>query len=324
MMLRRGTRVLDRGDGGVQVGLRPGLILRGLSAEERAFVESLETMQSLPAAQERRWAHVLSMLRQADLLHNQPSSVEQLARIGHDVRPVQPTIGIHGLGPVGLAIALSLAYDGRPLRLVDPGAVSAAPAATYPVGTSASSRDRAATATVKASLPGAAVQVGDGDADLWVVVSHGAPALDFAYPLMAADIPHLFVTTDERGTQVGPLVIPGRSACGWCDGIGRSGHDAAWPVMTLQLTAPGAPVPCASADVTAMTAGFVAAACTAWHNATADEWMNVRWTLTTAQPPTSSPVLSRWSCGCGAAALVGDELAARRARYRPGVSEPPM
>ncbi len=302
MRMRRGTRVLDRGDGTLQVGLRPGLILTGLTATQRHFVERLETAASVTTRQQERHRDLVNALAEADLL--EPPT------------PAPRTLGITDAGPIGVAIGLGAARDGWTVRFVDGGGIEHAPPGTYSTGVMASARQGAACATVRSLAPMARVCAGEGPADAWVIVSHGAPGLDTAVALMARDIAHLFVSVDERGARVGPFVEPGDAACGWCDGLARADADKAWPRLALQLSAPDPSAPRASADVVAGATALVLGACGAWRRGDAPLWHNTAWLLTAGRPVVQQNVRPHPHCGCGAAGDVGDDLAARRAQMR--------
>ena len=53
--------------------------------------------------------------------------------------------------------------------------------------------------------------------------------------LMAADLPHLPVTADDRGLTIGPLVVPGDTACTRCLDLHRTDADPRWPMAATQL-----------------------------------------------------------------------------------------
>jgi len=70
--------------------------------------------------------------------------------------------------------------------------------------------------------------------DLAVLV--GRPPLELRASLMREQIPHLAVSADEAIGIVGPLVIPGRTACLRCIDLTRSDRDPAWPLILAQLS----------------------------------------------------------------------------------------
>lgn len=53
-------------------------------------------------------------------------------------------------------------------------------------------------------------------------------------PLMRHDVPHLPLVVDD-GVSVGPVVVPGATACTWCLQLARTDADGAWPSVALQL-----------------------------------------------------------------------------------------
>ncbi|WP_166427397.1 thiamine biosynthesis protein ThiF [Nonomuraea mesophila] len=53
--------------------------------------------------------------------------------------------------------------------------------------------------------------------------------------LTALGIPHLLATAFEGHGLLGPLVLPGRSACLHCLDLTRRDHDPAWPIVTARL-----------------------------------------------------------------------------------------
>jgi len=57
------------------------------------------------------------------------------------------------------------------------------------------------------------------------------------------DIPHLPVVTGDTAVTIGPLVVPGESACLHCALLHRRDADAAWPAIAAQLATLPAPPP---------------------------------------------------------------------------------
>ena len=301
MRLRHGTRVLDRGDGTVQVGLRSPVVFSGLSAEQRRFVEKLESAKWVTPRSRAPFEDIVSRLEDAGALARPP--------VEHR------TVALNDAGPLGVNVGVALARSGWAVRFEDAAPASASPPHTYPPGALASTRQAAAADAVSRLVPGADVRVGAARADAWVLISHGAPALDAALALMSSDTPHLFVVTDELGATVGPFALPGEGACGLCDGLARAAADPAWPLLSLQLRAPSIAPATAEPDVTALVAGLVCGALGAWRTGDLRAWINGIWGLTTDAPPVFRTRDPDAECGCGAAAPVGDELAARRAKF---------
>ena len=79
--------------------------------------------------------------------------------------------------------------------------------------------------------------------------------------LMRAGVPHLYVGVLEHLGVVGPLVLPGASACGGCLALTRSDEDAAWPRLLAQLAddGPGRPrTPACDSALATAVAGLAA------------------------------------------------------------------
>jgi bacteriocin biosynthesis cyclodehydratase domain-containing protein len=77
--------------------------------------------------------------------------------------------------------------------------------------------------------------------------------------LVAANVPHLSMAASEAIGVVGPLVVPGRTACLSCVNMARTDRDPAWPLILAQACG-RAPRPAACA---AVLAAAVAAQATA-------------------------------------------------------------
>ncbi|MFJ7277598.1 ThiF family adenylyltransferase [Kitasatospora sp. NPDC098663] len=79
--------------------------------------------------------------------------------------------------------------------------------------------------------------------------------------LLRAGVPHLYVGVVEEFGVVGPLVLPGVSACGHCLVLRREDQDAAWPRILAQLAdgGPGrARTPACDTALATMVAGLAA------------------------------------------------------------------
>lgn len=309
MRLIPGARVLMRGDGALQVGVRAPVVLNDLGADERRFLERLDAVNSVSRADQARYGTVLERLAVAGLVER-----DSAVAVAGPLRAA-----INDGGPIGCGIALTLARAGWAVAIDDGGRAVQAPRGTYDPGSLAATRQAAAADTIRRALPEVDICAGQARSDVAVIVAHGAPLIEAAVPLMARDIPHVYVTTDERGAQVGPFVVPGRGACGTCVGLARTLADPAWPLLSLQLAA-GRTLPSSTPDVAAHAAALVAGALGWWRAARNDRadaargWLNTVWTLDRDTPPSASAAPPHPDCGCGAAGPVGDELAARRAR----------
>ncbi|MFZ0325199.1 MAG: TOMM precursor leader peptide-binding protein [Actinomycetes bacterium] len=172
------------------------------------------------------------------------------------------TVRIEGLGRLGAVLALLLdasgfdrveLVDGRPVRQVD----------VHPGGHRSvdvdQPRDRALQDRLGHDrLRGTARRTpGRGRADL-VVLAGLDHVRGRAQALTAAGQPHLLLDVVEDVGRLGPLVVPGATACLTCLDHHRTDRDRAWPRILAQLT--GA----AGDHSSAVTVAATAAAAT-WH-----------------------------------------------------------
>lgn len=95
------------------------------------------------------------------------------------------------------------------------------------------------------------------EANLTVLVGRQSPTQ--TAELLRLGHPHLAVAADEAIGVVGPLVLPGNSACLRCLDLARAERDPAWPLVLAQLTGCG-PEPHACDPVLATAVAAQAAA----------------------------------------------------------------
>ncbi|GAA0406281.1 hypothetical protein Acor_77230 [Acrocarpospora corrugata] len=180
-------------------------------------------------------------------------------------------VRIYGAGRVGTQITLLLAAAGiGHLCVVDPG--TARNDDVVPGGLSwtevGSPREDGAVALARAMTPGVnawpgrtASAIGDGAPGPDLVVLAPMEPLD---PVLIRDLtrrglPHLLVTSAEGCGGVGPLVLPGETACLDCLDLTRGDLDPGWPALR---TRPGGETACdtvLSALVAALAAGHALA-----------------------------------------------------------------
>jgi bacteriocin biosynthesis cyclodehydratase domain-containing protein len=151
---------------------------------------------------------------------------------GQLTRRAATTVQVLGRGPTAGAIADLLTSSGVAAQAIPE------PASGWP-GTG--------------SPPRGAGQPGDSP-DLVVLASPPAPEL--LAGLHRAGLPHLPVSAAEAIGTVGPLVLPGRTACLRCLDLARTDRDPAWPLVLAQATGRVAEAPSAvlSAAVAAQAA----------------------------------------------------------------------
>lgn len=161
-------------------------------------------------------------------------------------------------------------------------------------------RDRAVARAAARLVPGTVVTAPPQRLapDLVVLADAQAPPPRLVERLLGEGVPHLAVRLRDGVGVVGPLVLPGRSACLRCLDLHRSDRDPDWPGVAAQLvgTTGAADPPCVTATAALGTAQALAAL---------DD---------TAPPPAldatieydvlaATSVTRRWSrhpgCGCG-------------------------
>ncbi|HTT50564.1 MAG TPA: thiamine biosynthesis protein ThiF [Streptosporangiaceae bacterium] len=183
------------------------------------------------------------------------------------------TVRVYGAGPVGSEIAGLLAASGvGRVACTGPVGQPAAragvpgrpPWARRRAGTSRSRTPRGAAAASgppagTAPPPGAARRSRSGPAqppDLAVLADGYPPELPAR--LVAGGVVHLAASAREAIGVVGPLVLPGESACLGCVELARADRDPAWPFILAQLAGPAAhPAACAVTLATAVAAQAV-------------------------------------------------------------------
>jgi hypothetical protein len=156
-------------------------------------------------------------------------------------------VRIYGAGKVGSCIATLLAASGvGHVACRDQATAFAADLA--PAGLCAADiggpREAGAARAVRRSAPEA--QTDDDGVrrpDLAVLTGQHGPEL--AALLVTEGVPHLAATAAEAIGTVGPLVIPGRTACLRCLDLTRTDRDPAWPLVLAQVTdRPADPAAC--------------------------------------------------------------------------------
>ncbi|MGY4643248.1 thiamine biosynthesis protein ThiF [Cellulomonas sp. URHB0016] len=290
MRLRPGLRLLRRGDTEVQVGTDPRWAVRltDLSTAECRLLMSVDDrtdLAALPAIAGRlgldpaRVSTLVALLHEAHLtvaggsgrVAPGPASPEaalwSLLRPQADGTPLvaeraRRTVGVIGLGPTGLGVAVALAAAGVGTLLVDdPRAVRSDDVGLggYRWSDVGSAREHVATRVLRDVAP----QIGlDGrrEPDVLVVVEHAAADPARAPVLLSTGTAHLSVVVREADAVVGPLVVPGDGPCLRCLDLHRTDVDPAWPLLVAQLVDnPGA----AASARTAGEVGPVAGVCAA-------------------------------------------------------------
>jgi bacteriocin biosynthesis cyclodehydratase domain-containing protein len=245
---------------------------RGVPAEtaERvlALLASAGALDDFPAATLRALSQSLRSRLAAEL------ATVSLARGDCDggartlARRLASQVRIHGSGRVAAGIASLLTTSGvccvthadpaeeaagSPSTSAPPATAtppSAAPSTTAPPATppSAAPSTTAPPAATPNPPPSAAASLRMTPAsaarpDLVVLTARHVP--ERQAELMRDQVPHLVVSASEAIGIVGPLVMPGRTACLRCLDLLRTDHDPAWPLILAQLAGrPPGPLSC--------------------------------------------------------------------------------
>ncbi|KOV92374.1 TOMM precursor leader peptide-binding protein [Streptomyces sp. NRRL B-3648] len=228
-------------------------------------------------------------------------------------------VRVRGAGRVGALLASVLSgagvgeVDVRDVGRVEPWDV--APGG-LPAESLGERRDAAARAAVRRAAPDRpprhAHSPGSGTEDPGLSLVIFAPRDDVAVhapdpftaePLMTSGTPHLYAGVVEGTGIVGPLVLPGESACAGCLHRDRADRDPAWPRLVAQWRS-GRARRVGACDLTLATAvaGLAAAHALAFLDGGTPSGAGTRWEV--SLPGLSwraRPVRPHPECDCGAA-----------------------
>jgi bacteriocin biosynthesis cyclodehydratase domain-containing protein len=223
---------------------------RGVPAEtaERllALLASAGALDDFPAATLRALSQPLRARLAAEL------ATVSLARGDCDggartlARRLAVQVRIHGTGRVAAGIASLLTTSGVCVAHAEPGGQAAGSPSAAPSATARLATARPATPPGAAPSADASPRMAPASAarpDLVVLTARHLPELQAE--LMRDQVPHLVVSASEAIGIVGPLVMPGRTACLRCLDLFRTDHDPAWPLILAQLAGrPPGPLSC--------------------------------------------------------------------------------
>ncbi len=224
MRLRPGVPVLIREPGHMQVGIARPLGLANLSAEEQRFVTSLEQRVTETTSRENAtFAHLLELIKAHGFAAPRDSRGPlpgSLVRI----RGVDSVTSVAALALVAEGLGALAASDRRPAT---PGTRGAAAALSRGAGLARAATDK---------QPRLRTASEHEPATLEILSTSGSPAVEATFDLMARDTPHLLIVSDEKSIHVGPLVVPGSTACARCLALTRAEADPWWPRLAIQLS----------------------------------------------------------------------------------------
>ncbi|MFJ9467060.1 ThiF family adenylyltransferase [Streptomyces caniferus] len=283
----------------------------GLLEAPTAGGPSAEAVRADQAAFERLRPDLASL----SVRHPEPAGA--LGRMGAR-RAVRARV--KGAGRVGAAIAALLSASGvGRVEVVDGGTVQpwdVMPGA-LPAERTGERRDAAARRLVRQSSPWGRTprprvpvnESGEPGLSLMVLAPRdglGAYAPDpvISEPLLTAGIPHLYAGVIEGTGVVGPLVLPGGSACARCDELRRTDAEPAWPRLLAQWrSGRGSPaVPACDAALATAVAGVAAVQALTFLDGELPPCTGVRMELASPCATVRSVRIEPHpECGCGAA-----------------------
>ncbi|MGN6608950.1 MAG: TOMM precursor leader peptide-binding protein [Jatrophihabitans sp.] len=178
-------------------------------------------------------------------------------------------VSVHGTGRVGPAIGAVLGASGvgrvEFTTDTDVKTWSTLPGGVLPddAGQRLAAAARAAVRRATPSAPGSRTgrrrPASDGPPDLAVLALDTPVDDDRRDALQAFATPHLLVALAPTGAVVGPLVLPGLTACLRCLDHHRRDRDEAWPRLAVQLGIARRHGPSSEVAVATMAAGLAAA-----------------------------------------------------------------
>ncbi|MFF2065181.1 TOMM precursor leader peptide-binding protein [Streptomyces sp. NPDC058200] len=290
--------------------------------------------------------------RAADALRNRAGALDRMRPDLASLSVVHPEPGagirrlaarramrvqVRGAGRVGAAVASVLAASGvGRLDVLDGGCAQewdVAPGG-LPAGSVGERRDVAARQLVRRSAPGRAPRAaelaescGEGEPPLSLVVvaprdglAAYAPDPAAAEPWIATGTPHLYAGVIEGTGLVGPLVLPGGTACAGCLARGRADRDPGWPRMLAQWGSGrrrAAAVPACDLGLATTVAGLAAAHALSFLDGELPAGTGARWELSLPLLDwRSERIVPHPDCPCGAAGKrEGERIAAAGAPH---------
>jgi hypothetical protein len=256
----------------LQLGMAPGRarVLTGIDETARQVLGLFDGARDVPAVvrdavsagcpPDRAEAVVQllleeGLLRDAEVQWPSTLSVEERDRLAADALSLTLVHGdgvprlarrhaaevlVIGAGRVGAPLAAILASAGvGAVDIVDDGLAVAADLA--PGGLTLGDLGTSRGAAARRRLPEHAAAVRSGPLprpDLVVLAPTGPVEPETVHALLRGSVPHLLATVRETVGVVGPLVLPGRSACLACLDQTRTDRDPDWPAIVAQLAMP--------------------------------------------------------------------------------------
>jgi ThiF family len=255
-----------------RLGVRPEQTLRLLDelAADGALDDAALDTSPLAALTPAETARLEPDLSALGLRHRLPGGALRALE-----RRRRAVVAVHGLGRVGAQFALRLAAAGVGTVLpVDPAPATAADLAAggLAAGHVGRRRQDAVAAAVRDLAPSVRTSAPPYPArpDLVLVAPTERYPAALLAELTARGLPHLFAEAYEDRAVLGPLVLPGRTACVGCLDLARTDRDPQWPLVLARLGAPAPGVrPACDATLAALVANLAAAHALAFLDGTA-------------------------------------------------------
>ncbi|GAA3741271.1 TOMM precursor leader peptide-binding protein [Streptomyces tremellae] len=287
------------------------LVAAGVVADPAADGAALADLSGAPGALERLRPDLASL----SLVHAAPGAGAATLAARRAVR-----VRVLGAGRVGDAVAAALAAAGvGRVEVRDGGSVRGADVAPGGLPASAVSQRRADAAArlVRDAAPLPAPRAAPGTAAVPLSLVVVAPRDGLAAyrpepadtePWLAAGVPHLFAGVIEATGFVGPLVLPGGTACAGCARRCEADADPDAPAMLAQWRSGRGARPVAACDgpLAAVVAGLAAAHALSFLDGELPTSTGARWEV--ALPLLdwrAERIAPHPGCGCGAVGRTG-------------------
>lgn len=310
-LLREEGRRMDLPDGHVD-GLLRRLARAGLLDDARGGGPGGDLL--------RRRKAVLDRLR-PDLASLSLTTSDPGEAIGRLAARRAARVQVRGAGRVGATLASLLAgagvgeVDVRDIGRVEPGDVTPG---GLPAETVGDRRDEAARRVARRHAPDRpphrdtrSPRGQDTQGHSLVIIAPRddigvhAPSPSAAEPLIDSGTPHLYVGVVEGTGVVGPLVLPGETACAGCLDADRTDRDPAWPRLVAQWRSGrgrSRPVPPCDLALATTVAGLAAAHALAFLDGRIPSTAGARWEVSLPGLTWHArPIWAHRACSCGAA-----------------------
>jgi hypothetical protein len=157
----------------------------------------------------------------------------------------RPVVRLAGTGPLVDDVGRLLESASLGVVLEDPESAAAAPGS----GSAADRRGRAGETSSSPSTSPRARRAarrprsGREGVHVGVLVGGLVPDPVVSAEWLRRDVPHLLVRVGDRSVRVGPVVVPGVTACARCLHLHDGDRDSAWPALAGQLVTLPVPPP---------------------------------------------------------------------------------